>query len=149
MPALSRPRARRSLLAVAAVAVIAVMTACSPVAEPAPASAGADLIADTPVGEKTQWILEVLEAEDDTTAAVWEPELHESFLAQVSAEDVAQLLNVQIRPAAPFTVTAYTGDDVTGVTTLAGSVGEPLDMTVTIDENDQIVGFFLAPAAEP
>lgn len=147
MPALSRPRARRSLIAATAVAVIAVMTACSPAAAPAPT--GADLIADTPVGQKTQWILEVLEAEDDTTAAEWESELHESFLAQVSAEDVAQLLNVQIRPAAPFTVTAYTGDDVTAVTTLEGTVGDPLDMTVTLDENDQIVGFFLAPAAEP
>lgn len=135
-----------SPVALSAAAALA-LTACAPAAEE-PASPSVE-VADTPVGAKTSWILDVLAAEEDTTAEEWEAHLDTSFTAEVSAADVAELLNTQIRPAGPFTVTAYQGDDRSAVTTLEGTVGDPLDMTVSINADDKILGFLLAPAAAP
>ncbi|GGH45280.1 Cpe/LpqF family protein [Microbacterium album] len=105
-------------------------------------------IADTPVGMKTQWIIDVLEADEDTTASEWEGELHESFLAEVSAQELADLLNAQIRPARPFTITSYEGTDEQAVTSMRGTVGEPFDMSVAVDADDRIVGLFFGPASD-
>ena len=141
-----------SSLALAAAAALA-LTACAPAAqtpdsETTPPSPSVE-IADTPVGAKTAWIIDVLGAEDDTTAAQWETHLDTTFTTQVSAAEVADLLNTQIRPAAPFTVTAYQGDERSAVTTLKGTIGEPFDMTVAINGDDKIVTFLLGPASEP
>jgi hypothetical protein len=141
-----------SLAAVAAAALA--LTACAPAAEtsesastvsPSPSTE----IADTPVGAKTSWILDILDAEEDTTADEWEAHLDDTFTAQVSAAEVVDLLNTQIRPAAPFTVTAYRGDERSAVTTLTGTIGEPFDMTVAVNDDDKIVAFLLGPASEP
>lgn len=140
-----------SFLALVAAAALA-LTACAPAAG-APDSAAKTPssveIADTPVGAKTSWIVDVLGAEEDTTAAEWEPHLDAAFTAQVSAAEVVDLLNTQIRPAAPFTVTAYRGDERSAVTTIRGTIGEPFDMTVAINDDDKIVTFLLGPASEP
>lgn len=104
-------------------------------------------IADTPAGQTTEWILGVLGAEDDTTAEDWADRLHASFTAEVSAEELAELINTQIRPAGPFTVTDYEGADRQAVATLEPAVGEPLDMTVVVDPDDQILGLMFTPAA--
>lgn len=150
MPRRLSPLSSLALLASAALAV----TACTPAAgtsdaaTPTPSSAAVE-IADTAVGAKTSWIIDVLGAEEDTTAAEWEPHLDTTFTAEVSAAEVAELLNTQIRPAAPFTVTAYRGDERSAVTTLKGTIGEAFDMTVAINDEDKIVAFLLAPASEP
>lgn len=141
-----------SSLALAAAAALA-LTACAPSAqtpdsETTPPSRSVEL-PDTPVGAKTAWIIDVLGAEEDTTAAEWETHLDTTFTTQVSAVEVADLLNTQIRPAAPFTVTAYQGDERSAVTTLKGTIGEPFDMTVAVNDDDKIVTFLLGPASEP
>ncbi|MDY0828926.1 Cpe/LpqF family protein [Microbacterium sp. BG28] len=140
-----------SSLALVTAATLA-LTACAPAADApdAPVTAPSSVeIADTPVGEKTSWIIDVLGAAQDTTAAEWEPHLDAVFTAEVSATEVADLLNTQIRPAAPFTVTAYQGDERSAVTTIRGTVGEPFDMTVAINDDDKIIAFLLGPASEP
>jgi beta-lactamase class A len=141
--------ARRLAAALSFVAVAA-LTACTSAAPDTPASTAASMeVPATPVGERLTWIIDVLEAEADTTASVWSRVLHEDFRSQVSAEDVAELLNRQIRPAAPFTVTAYQGTETQAVATLAGSVGEPFDLSLSIDENDRITGMVFGPVAAP
>lgn len=148
MPRRLSPYSSLALVAAAALA----LTACAPAAE-APDSAATTPssveIADTPVGAKTSWIVDVLGAEEDTTAAEWEPHLDAAFTAEVSAAEVADLLNTQIRPAAPFTVTAYRGDERSAVTTIKGTIGEAFDMTVALNDDDKIVAFLLGPASEP
>jgi len=150
MPRRLSPRSSLALLAAAALA----LTACSPATEtsdsasPTPSSPSAE-IADTAAGAKTAWIIDVLDAEQDTTAAEWEPHLDTTFTAEVSAAEVAELLNTQIRPAAPFTVTAYQGDERSAVATLKGTIGEAFDMTVAINDEDKIVALLLGPASEP
>jgi hypothetical protein len=148
MPRRLSPYSSLALVAAAALA----LTACTPAAE-APGSAATTPssveIADTPVGAKTSWIVDVLGAEEDTTAAEWEPHLDAAFTAEVSAAEVADLLNTQIRPAAPFTVTAYRGDERSAVTTIKGTIGEAFDMTVALNDDDKIVAFLLGPASEP
>lgn len=148
MPRRLSPYSSLALLAAAALA----LTACAPAADApdAPVTTPSSVeIADTPVGEKTSWIIDVLGAEQDTTAAEWEPHLDAVFTAEVSAGEVADLVNSQIRPAAPFTVTAYQGDERSAVTTIRGAIGEPFDMTVAINDDDKIVAFLLGPASEP
>lgn len=104
-------------------------------------------IPGTPAGQTAEWILGVLDAEDDTTAEDWADRLHASFTSEVSAEELAELINVQIRPAGPFTVTDYEGADRQAVATLEPAMGEPLDMTVVVDPDDQILGLMFTPAA--
>lgn len=104
-------------------------------------------IPDTPAGQTTEWVLGVLDADDDTTAEEWDDRLHASFTAEVPAEELAELINTQIRPAGPFTVTDYEGADRQAVATLEPAVGEPLDMTVVVDPDDQILGLMFTPAA--
>ncbi|MCI9859183.1 Cpe/LpqF family protein [Microbacterium proteolyticum] len=141
--------ARRLAAALSFVAVAA-LTACTSAAPDTPASAAASVeVPSTPVGERVTWIIDVLEAEADTTASEWARVLHEDFRSQVSAEDVAELLNRQIRPAAPFTVTAYQGTETQAVATLAGSVGDPFDLSLSIDGNDRITGMVFGPVAAP
>lgn len=90
------------------------LTSCSspaPAPTPSPsATATAEAeIPDTPAGEAARWVLDRMNAAEDTTAAEWAPRLHPDFLAEVSAEQMAALINMQIRPARPLVPTAYRG----------------------------------------
>ncbi|WP_394685896.1 Cpe/LpqF family protein, partial [uncultured Microbacterium sp.] len=100
----------RRLTALVSLVAVAALAACAS-AKPAPSgspAASVDIPA-TGVGERMAWIIDVFEAEDDTTPGAWARVLDENFQKQVPAEQVAEMVNRQIRPAAPFTVTAYTG----------------------------------------
>lgn len=146
----------RRLAAALALAAVSALTACTSTDPDAPATpdtpatpAVAVDVPATPVGERLSWVLDVLEADDDTTPAVWARVLHEDFQAEVSADEVAGMLNRQIRPAAPFTVTAYDGTDRQAVATVAGTLGEPFDLSLVIDADARITGMVFAPAAPP
>lgn len=97
---------------------------------------------DTAVGEESQNIVELLNAEEDTTVEVWEDKLHPSFTAEVPAEEMVEVFNQNLRPAQPFTVTNYEGGDRQAVTTLTSPVSAPLDMTVVVDTEGLITGLF-------
>jgi hypothetical protein len=78
-----------------------------PVVSETPADETSVEIPGTPVGQVAQKMVDVMNADDDTTAADWEGQLHDSFTAQVSIDDFVDLLNTNIRPAQPFVPTAY------------------------------------------
>lgn len=140
----------RRLAAVLSAAAVAALTACASAAPDTPASPAASVdVPNTPVGERVTWIIDKLEAEADTTPGEWARVLHESFLAQVPAEQVAELVNRQLRPAAPFTVTAYQGTETQAVATLAGALGDPFDLSLTIDGASRITGMVFGPVAKP
>jgi len=141
--------ARRFAAALSVVA-LAALTACASAAPHAASSPAASVaVPPTPVGERVTWIIDRLEADADTTAGEWSRVLHEDFLAQVPAEQVAELVNRQLRPAAPFTVTAYQGTETQAVATLAGALGDPFDLSITIDAANRITGLVFGPVAEP
>lgn len=141
---------RRSLFAATAAALALVLSACASAPAPTETSAAAEAeIPATPVGEVTQWILDEMNGDDDTDPAEWAPRLHEDFVAQVSAEEVARIVNQQIRPARPLVATAYRGTELEAVTTVAGEVGEPFDLSVVVDEQQIITGLLFAPATPP
>lgn len=140
----------RRLAAALSVAAVTVLTACASAAPDTPASPAASVeVPNTPVGERVTWIIDRLEAEADTTPGEWSRVLHEDFLAQVPAEQVAELVNRQLRPAAPFTVTAYQGTETQAVATLAGALGDPFDLSLTIDGASRITGMVFGPVATP
>lgn len=103
----------------------------------------------TPVGERMAWVIGILEAGEDTTAAEWSEVLHEEFQRHVPAEQVAALLNGQVRSAAPFTVTAYRGNETQAVATLAGAIGDPFTLTLVLTEHGRISAMLLGPVAQP
>ncbi|ALJ21037.1 Cpe/LpqF family protein [Microbacterium sp. No. 7] len=146
---------RRTL--VAAVAALALLLAgCSdarndpPATSPSATEPAAPVeIPATPVGEATQWILGEMNAEDDTDPADWASRLHEDFTSQVSAEEVAELINTQIRPARPLVATAYEGTEREAVTRVEGSLGAPFDLSVVVDGENLITGLLLGPAMPP
>lgn len=143
------PLARR-IAAALSLAALAAVTACTAtVPPPTTPPAVAVEIPTTPVGERLSWVIEALDSEADTTPGEWARVLHEDFQADVSADEVAELINRQIRPAAPFTVTSYEGTETQAVATLAGAVGDPFDLSLVIDDDDRITGMVFAPAAEP
>lgn len=130
------------------------LSACSPSNSGTPSSSGSPTAAptpvnipDTPVGAISQWIVDVLNAEEETVAADWEGKLHSSFMAEASAQDIAELVNQQLRPARPFTVTHYQGDERQAVTELSSDLSPAMDMTVVINNEDQITGLWFSPAS--
>ena len=107
-----------------------------------PAEESVEIPGDTAVGEESQTIVDMLNADEDTTVDVWEDKLHPSFTAEVPAEDMVEIFNQNLRPAKPFTVTNYEGGDRQAVTTLTSPVSDPLDMTVVVDTEGLITGLF-------
>lgn len=134
-----------ALVSLCAVAALAACTSAKPV-PPAMSAASVEIPA-TPVGERMTWIIDALGAEADTTPGEWARVLDEDFQRQVPAEQVAEMVNRQIRPAAPFAVTAYTGTETEARATLAGSLGDPFDLTLAIDSAGRITTLLLAPVA--
>ncbi len=126
-----------------------VFTACTAAPPPDTSTPEAVAIPETPVGRTVTWILGEFNGERDTTPAVWEPRLHESFLAERSADEVTDIINQQVRPARPLVPTAYQGSERDAVVTIAGRIGDAFDMTVVLDDAGLITGLWLAPAAEP
>ena len=132
-----------------------VLSACSPSGSNKPSATGSPTttatatpveIPQTPVGTTAQWIVDVLNSDEDSIAADWEGKLHSSFTKEVTAEDLVQLVNQQLRPAHPFTVTHYQGDELHAVVELSSKLSPALDMTVTLNDEEQIIGLFFAPA---
>ncbi|MFD2840149.1 serine hydrolase [Populibacterium corticicola] len=102
-------------------------------------------IPDTHAGQKVQWIIDMLESEADATADQWEAELDPTFLAEVSAQDVTDLVNTNLRPARPFTVTNYQGTDNEATATLQGTLGEPFAVSVSLGPDQKITGLWFGP----
>jgi len=140
------PRRVRGSAALAALALLLVGCAPTEPAPPAsPPAASAVAIPETAVGEMTQWILGEMNGESESAAADWAERLHADFTAEVSADEVAALINRQIRPARPLTPLAYRGDEGHAVTTIAGALGDPFDLDLTVDDGGLIVGLWLGP----
>lgn len=152
MPTRSRLTLAAALAAIALTLAGCTGTTTAPSATPSPTaseSAAAVAIPDTPAGATTQWVLDIMNAEADTTAAEWEPRLTDEFLAAVPAEEIVKLLNTNIRPAKPLEATKYEGEDLTAVTTIVGEIGEPFELSVSVTADDKIDGLFIGPVTEP
>lgn len=133
---------RRLPLLAPVLALVLAITGCS---GPGEAERGEATIPGTALGDETRRILELLNADDDTVPADWEGRLADSFTAQVSADDVAEIVNGAIRPARPFTATAYREDAGASTTVLAGRVGDPLELRLALDDAGRIVALRFAP----
>lgn len=139
---------KRTLLALTA-ALGLLLTSCTPgTSEPAPSSPPTTEhveIPATPAGDATRWVLEEMNAATETTADAWAQKLTAEFQAEVSADEVAALINAQIRPAKPLVATKYRGTETEAVTTVAGALGEPFELSIAIDDENRISGLFLGP----
>lgn len=123
------------------------LTACAPTTETptAPVPTESVEIPQTPAGDAARWVLAEMNADADTTAEAWAAKLTAEFQTEVGADEVAALINTQIRPARPLVATAYRGTDMEAVTTIAGALGEPFDLSIAVDAENRISGLFLGP----
>lgn len=103
----------------------------------------------TPAGTKAQWIIAVLQGGPSTTVEQWETELDPTFLEQVPAREVVELINTNLRPARPFVVTAYQGTETQATATLQGALGDPFNLSVTLGDIGKITGLWFGPAQDP
>ncbi|MGO1316964.1 MAG: serine hydrolase [Cellulomonadaceae bacterium] len=163
IPEASRRRARRpAWFAPALVALV--LSGCSggapgpaatvtdtstaaPVGTPDPAPEAVEL-PGTAVGTVAAWLLELLNGPEDVTAADVDGRFAEGFTREVGADDLAALLNNQLRPAAPYVPTSYEGAEDQAVVRLHSDSADPLDMSVALDRAGLIAGLLFAPAVD-
>ncbi|GAA2179004.1 hypothetical protein GCM10009847_11330 [Leucobacter tardus] len=137
-------KARRTLAIAGACAAVLISVGCSsmipdetPEAVPVP---------DTVVGDRTQWVVDILNDDAETTEEEWEAALHPAFLEEVPASEFVGIVTENVRPARPYTVTDYAAGETQSVIRLESSSTDPVDMQLSIDAGGQITGlYFLAP----
>lgn len=99
----------------------------------------------TAVGERSSWVVEILNDESDTTGSQWESVLDESFLEQMSADELAELINEDLRPEGPFEIVRFEAAGPDAVTTLQ-SAEEEISLSISTTDNGDIEGIFFSPA---
>ncbi|WP_150462085.1 serine hydrolase [Nesterenkonia ebinurensis] len=103
---------------------------------------------DTPAGQTAEYVLEVINAEEDSTAQDWQDRLSESFRAELDEASVAEFINEQLRPAAPWTATGHQGTETLSSTRIEGA-GGALDLQLEVDAEEQLTQLVFLPAQEP
>lgn len=133
----------RSILSALLVSVL-LLSGCAAAPSPQPTPVA---IPDSPVGETAQWVLGILNADGQSTPQHWEGRLSDEFVAAVSVDELVEIVNDQIRPARPFTPTAYQGTDRIAVVTVTAERGEPFDLSLVVDADDRISEMLFGPTA--
>ncbi|KAA9085230.1 serine hydrolase [Microbacterium radiodurans] len=132
----SRRITRRTVAVATALALAATLTACSTDETDAPAPGGSAspvAIPETPVGMQSQWVLDEINGDDETTTAEIEERFDAAILDQLSATDL-QSVFADLRAAAPWTPIGYEGSDVQArVTIEASDVAYDMSVSVTPD----------------
>lgn len=104
---------------------------------------------ETASGEAAADVLEILNAEQDSTEDDWEDRLSTSFTEEVSAEELAEALNSQFRPVGPWTVVEHEDFDDASVTSLEATEGQEVEMQLALDDDGLIETLFFAEPREP
>ncbi|MGO1637941.1 MAG: serine hydrolase [Ancrocorticia populi] len=130
-------------------AVVLVLTGCqsSPPQSSAPTSAPVSTSAfpSTEAGKAMEWIHTVLEQDADVAEEDVEGRFSQEFTAEVSNAEIVSLFNENLRPAAPFDVSDYAGDELTSSATFTGSEGDPFVVQIAVDADGTINGLLFTP----
>lgn len=144
MPSARTPLPRRVTgFAAAALTTSLALTGCSSMTPDTGVGEAVD-VPDTAIGERTQWVVDILNAEEDSTEDEWEEALHPNFLEEVPASEFVTIVNENVRPAKPFTVTDYEAGETQSVTRLESQESAPVDMQLAVDDTGQVIGLFFA-----
>lgn len=100
-------------------------------------------------GQAAGEILEILNSGEDTAERDWEDRLSESSAELLSAAELADVLNTQIRPAGPWTAVEHDDFDDASISTLQSPQGQELEMHLALDEDGLIETLFFAEPREP
>lgn len=134
-------------LAALAVFALLLLAACSSAPETDNSSPSVS-IPSTPAGGAAQSVIDILESDEESTVEEWESLLTEDFRAEVSAQEVTDLVNTNLRPARPFTISDYRGTETEATVTLARKIGEPFAMSLTLGHDGKHTGLHFAPATD-
>lgn len=103
---------------------------------------------ETPAGERMRWLHELLERDDDVVTQDLDGVFSDEFTAAVPLDEVVSLLNTNIRPAAPFTLRDYVGDELSASVVFEGAIGEPFTAQLSVTSDGTITGLQLLPELE-
>lgn len=109
---------------------------------------GVDL-PESPSGQTALEVLEILNAEEDSAAEDWEGRLTDEFQEEVSAEELAGIINTQFRPVGPWTAIDHEDFDDASVTLLEASEGQELEMQLALDDDGLITSLLFTEPREP
>ena len=104
---------------------------------------------DTPAGKEAARVLEILNKDEDSTAADWEGTLDEAFTRQVPVEALLKVINQQMRPARQFTATEVheAGEQQVSLR-LANALPQDLQLDLGLDETGKISTLLFTPAPD-
>ena len=139
---------RRFPLLTALLAAVLALAGCAPGGDRSETAGENIELPGTRHGVELQRIVDLLNADDDTTAADWRDRLADSFTASVSVDDVVEIINGAIRPARPFTVTAYREEAGMAVAVLAGRIGDPFELRLALDDAGRITTLRFVPISD-
>ncbi|GFZ76300.1 serine hydrolase [Nesterenkonia alkaliphila] len=111
--------------------------------EPVPAE-----LPDTAAGQTAEYVLEVINAEQDSTAEDWQGRLSDSFRQELDEADVAEFINQQLRPGSPWTATGHQGSETLSSTRIEGAQGA-LDLQLEVNSEQELLQLLFLPAQEP
>lgn len=98
-------------------------------------------------GETAEYIVQVLNAEEASTAEDWENRLSETFRSEYDEAELAEVINTGLRPAAPFTPTDHTDTGDASVTHLESEDAE-VELHIQLDEDELIELLVFLPPQE-
>lgn len=118
-------------------------------AEATPAGGDDDTVTipDSTVGEQARWILDQLEADTGPGADEARERFAEIVLEQLPADEMSTTFN-QLRAVGPFELVSYTESPSGAEANLVGADEQPFTLTVTVDDDGLVEGFYLRPAVE-
>lgn len=103
---------------------------------------------DTPAGETAEYVLEVINADQNSTAEDWQGRLSGSFRAQLDESELAEFINQQLRPGSPWTATGHQGTETFSSTRIEGAQSA-LDLQLEVNAAQELVQLVFLPAQEP
>lgn len=95
-----------------------------------------------------EWVRQSLEQEEDLTEADMEGRFSKAFTDEVSAADMVELFNTNLRPAAPYEVSDYAGEDLQASATFTGAKGDPFVVQISTTADGTITGLLFTPDIE-
>lgn len=138
---------RRPVAVVIAALAASVLAACSAGAAAPEASASPVTIPDTSVGSQARWVLDEINAAEPTSTADLEARVAPAVLDELTTTGLQDVVT-QLQAAAPWTATAYEGDDAQARVTIE-SPQVTYDMTISVDADELINGLFFGPPQVP
>lgn len=103
---------------------------------------------DSELGQNAEWVLEQLNGDADTIAADWKGKLAPTLVAEMTPQDLVDIINSEIRPRGPFTPTDFSAGEGNAQTELLAADGKHIRFALMIDPAEGLIsGIHFTPTS--